>query len=234
MTVNLRWIARPGQAARLLTTAGTIDMKNAGKLVIFSAALACTGASDASLLDRGGGMIYDTVLNITILQDWNSANTSGLASGTGGGMDWLTATAWASNLVCGGYSDWRLPSALNLDGSGPCSNFYCNRSEMGQIWYVELGNDALSYTNAGPFLNLQSGNYWSNTADPSDASKIWTFDASSGAQNQTYGWFYPRFAVAVRDGDVSAVPEPVSIATFVAGLGILSIFARKRWAQVGE
>jgi hypothetical protein len=62
---------------------------------------------NATLVDRGGGMIYDSDLNITWLQDAN----------LGGQMDWSSAIAWADQLVYGGYSDWRLPHALPVNGS---------------------------------------------------------------------------------------------------------------------
>ena len=35
-----------------------------------------TGISNSSLIDRGGGLIYDTVLDVTWLQDANYAFTS--------------------------------------------------------------------------------------------------------------------------------------------------------------
>jgi hypothetical protein len=75
------------------------------------------------LINRGGGMIYDTTANITWLADMNYAYTSGyVASGvapgsagentiwTDGRMSWAAAKNWADNLVYGGFSDWRLPT----------------------------------------------------------------------------------------------------------------------------
>ena len=38
-------------------------------------------SAHAVLVDRGGGMLYDTVLNITWLQDANYAKTSGYCGG---------------------------------------------------------------------------------------------------------------------------------------------------------
>jgi hypothetical protein len=45
--------------------------------------------SDAELIDRGGGLIYDTVLDIKWLQDANYAQTSGYDDD--GRMNWYTA-----------------------------------------------------------------------------------------------------------------------------------------------
>src|ERR1051325_136730 len=79
-----------------------------------------------SLIDRGGGMIYDDVFNITWLADGNYAKTSGFDDD--GLMTWYQARDWASQLVYGGYDDWRLPSAWNRDGSVPSYGFYQNGS----------------------------------------------------------------------------------------------------------
>ena len=61
----------------------------------------------AALYDRGNGLIYDDVLDITWLQDANYAQTSGYDSD--GAMTWNDANNWALNLTYEGYSDWRLP-----------------------------------------------------------------------------------------------------------------------------
>src|SRR4030095_8148367 len=71
-------------------------------------ALIMSASARATLFDRGGGMIYDDVLNITWLQDANYALTSGYPSWNGR-MQFDEANAWAAQLVYGGYSDWRAP-----------------------------------------------------------------------------------------------------------------------------
>lgn len=88
-------------------------------LVLF-AVLTANGAAQAALVDRGGGLIYDNVLNITWLQDANYAKTSN-AHATGK-MGWTAANTWAANLVYYdsvrkiNYSDWRLPTMIDTDG----------------------------------------------------------------------------------------------------------------------
>ena len=59
-----------------------------------------------------------------------------------GGMTWYQALTWAGGLVYGGFDDWRLPTAMNPDGSGPCpaNSFNCTGSEMGHLYYTKLGN----------------------------------------------------------------------------------------------
>ncbi|MGJ0430089.1 hypothetical protein [Methylobacter sp.] len=71
--------------------------------------------AQAALIDRGNGLLYDDVLDITWLQDANYAKTSGYD--IDGKMDWGRATAWADNLVYGGYSDWRLAGNTPINGS---------------------------------------------------------------------------------------------------------------------
>lgn len=121
-------------------------------------------AAQATLIDRGGGLIYDDVLNITWLQDANyGAGSSYDNSGTGVGFDsnsttdgrmtWDNAVAWAANLSFGGYDDWRLPTMIDT-GSPGCNGTFsdtdCNYnmltysagttySEMAYMYYVNLG-----------------------------------------------------------------------------------------------
>ena len=51
--------------------------------------------ANAALIDRGGGLIYDTDRDITWLQDANYAQTSGYDGD--GLMNWSAATAWADS-----------------------------------------------------------------------------------------------------------------------------------------
>ena len=117
------------------------------------AGLSLSGAAQATLIDRGGGMIYDDVLKITWLQDANYAKTSGYDAD--GRMNWAAANTWAANLSYGGYDDWRLPTMVDT-GSPGCN--YANSgtdcgynvqtydsgtgtvySELAYMYYVNLG-----------------------------------------------------------------------------------------------
>jgi hypothetical protein len=114
------------------------------------ASAAVTGTAQASLVDRGSGMLYDNVLNVTWLQDANYAKTSGYSAT--GAMDWTTATTWAANLVFGGFSDWRLATntpvaggtayntAYSTTGSTDTSyNITSSKSELAYMYNVNLG-----------------------------------------------------------------------------------------------
>lgn len=109
------------------------------------ASVAVTGTAHASLVDRGNGMLYDNVLNITWLQDANYAGTSGYAGAVNNGkMEWNTAVTWAANLVYGGFSDWRLASNTPVNGS----SFNTGYSENGTTdfgYNITSSNSELAY-----------------------------------------------------------------------------------------
>lgn len=105
----------------------------------------------ATLFSRGGGLIYDDVLNVTWLQNANLAETetfgmSGISSY--GAMNWYAANIWINAMNDAsymGFSDWRLPT--NVDGPGVFGydgsttyGWNVTSSEMGYMFYVNLGN----------------------------------------------------------------------------------------------
>lgn len=189
--------------------------------MIGAAALMLGGPAQAALQDRdldGNGQVdafYDTDLDITWLRDAN----------VNGGMDWLAALAWADGYSIGGHADWRLPT------SDACANYNCTSSEMGHLWYVELGNSGGAMTNTGSFQNLLPDYYWSGTdAGAVNPNYAWTFRTSDGAQSDQFKGL-PLLAMAVTNGDVGMVPEPGTYALMLAGLAGV-VLARKRRSSV--
>ena len=63
-----------------------------------------TTSSSAELIDRGGGLIYDSDQDLTWTQD------AQMFSGS-----WDAAMAWAENLVLGDVDGWRLPTTTQFD-----------------------------------------------------------------------------------------------------------------------
>jgi hypothetical protein len=125
---------------------------------------------------------YDTELNVTWLRDANA----------NGRMTWDAAKTWASNLVVGGNSGWRLPTLVDTGLPG-CNFAYTGTdcgynvqtksgstvySEMAHLYYTTLGNKAYctpgdpacsvaqpgwGLSNTGNFQNLLSSGYVSGT-----------------------------------------------------------------------
>ena len=178
-----------------------------------AAMLAAGGAQDRDLNgDTVTDAFYDTDLNITWLRD---ANVNGL-------MNWATAVSWADTYSFGGYTDWRLPT------SDTCVNMNCTGSEMGHLWYVELGNSEPNFTNAGGFQNLRSDFYWSGVADALDPDLVWIFSTRDGIQGRA-SESAALYAMAVRPGDnAAAIPEPETYALMLAGLAALALVRRRQ------
>ena len=198
-------------------------------LAIAAALLAGAASAQAALVNRGGGMIYDTTQNLTWLADMNYARTGGYYNS--GLMTWAAADEWANNLVYGGFSDWRLPTLNSGDTS--CSHIFspgdgfprqyhgsnCTGGEMSHLFVADLGNKANEsvlnpngdtpeqIANLALFGNVQYG-YWSGLEYAPKTVWAWVFYTYTG--RQANGVKDDKlFAVAVRPGDVAAsVPEP--------------------------
>lgn len=126
---------------------------NALRMGLLTAGLLASGAAQATLIDRGGGLLYDTVLNVTWLQNANYAQDSGYDAD--GVMDWFASTTWAANLQ---YYDsvrqqtltgWRLTKVIDtgtpgcnysVNGTTDCGyNIRAVGDELSYMYYVNLG-----------------------------------------------------------------------------------------------
>ncbi len=179
---------------------------------------------------------YDTDLNITWLSDANYALTSGTDNDgpIDGLMTWQKANAWAASVTFGGYTDWRLPTTTQ---NTSCIRT-CTDSEMGHLFYTELGNTYMDNSvNLGQFENvdaiapghgLATNQFWSATAK--NASYAFVFNMHDGFQGTiNYASTSTRYhAMLVRVGDV---PEPETYAMLLAGLGVMGAVARRRQSK---
>ena len=176
------------------------------------AALSVRGTDNA-----GNRLIYDSDLDITWYDYSKSAGTYEY---------WADQNQWASDLSVnfGGtiYNDWRLPATFNQD----CQGYNCTNSEMGHLFYTELGNKAYDepgwgLNNTGDFQNLLATGYWS-TADANwPEFAAWMFYTDVGYQSDS-DVNENHYALAVRTGDVPVVPEPISTILFLTGGAVLA------------
>src|SRR4030095_7462747 len=136
------------------------NKNSTARLLLLGVMCLAANAPQAALIDRGHGLIYDTVLNITWLQDVALARTLGQDSD--GQFDWAGAKAWADHLVYGGFDDWRLPTLRPINGVAFERNFNCDGSadygygiaapdgasagftgnELAYMYHVNLGNQS--------------------------------------------------------------------------------------------
>lgn len=192
----------------------------------------------------GAGSAYDDV-----------ANPAFGGSTTDGKMTWAAAKAWAAQLSIHDainnrtYNDWRLPTVINTGDTncvqtyagGNCGfNVDTSNSEMAHLFYEVLGNKAYydatgagpqtgwGLTNVGPFANLMSASYWSDSEYAFNTNYAWGFYFNDGTQfvgAKTANGFY---ALAVHQGDVAAIPEPGTWAMLLAGLGLVGAATKRR------
>jgi len=188
-------------------------------------AAGCADSAQAVLLERlGGAAVYDTDLNVTWLTNANlpQANSFNIiAIAPNGSMTWSTAQNYiiamnAANYL--GFSTWRLPKTLQPDPNCTgqdltnhvSSGFGCTGSEMGHLFYSELGggnNTAISgahNANYNFFHNLQDGTYWSDTTYSVDASAAWVFQFQNGSQSTGAKSTSAFYVLAVLTGDVAS------------------------------
>jgi hypothetical protein len=210
--------------------------------------LGAGGATQAALVPytaNGVDLVYDddytpvgaSSPGLTWTRDANLAATmtfgvTGInANGT---MSWDKALEWIAAMNAANYAganDWRLWSALNSDGTGPCGPaFNCDDSELGHLFYTEGGlsqNQAITSSTAltNVFTNMQDSLYWSGTEF--SASDAWRFRTQDGVQYngvkdvQLYGW-------AVRPGQIAAAPLPGTALLMALGFGAMAVLRRAR------
>jgi len=170
--------------------------------------------AQALLIDQGGGLIYDNVLDITWLQDANYAQTSGYD--TDGMMTWAQAVTWADTLSYYDsvrdytYTDWRLPQTLPVNGTSYEYNNYIfsydgstdvgynvsapgsvypgsTGSEMAYMYYINLGNLGY-YDTSGS--SPQPGWGLNNTGPFTNLLPYAYWSDTEDAATPDYAWFF--------------------------------------------
>jgi hypothetical protein len=179
----------------------------------------------------GDQMVSDATLDVT-WADVASPLVSWSASGAPG-----SAQAWVASLNTedyGGYDNWMLATGDPTYTTGSCgtgcgASTSATANQLDYLFINELGNTPGAHnTSFGPFTTLSgAGYYWSATADASVPGFAWHYNTYQG--KAFYDFTFRDFqTLAVRSGDVSAVPEP-GIGCLVA-MGFLGLAGRSRWA----
>jgi hypothetical protein len=179
-----------------------------------AAALLATAPAQAALHDRGNGLIYDDVLNLTWMQDANLAaseqfDTAGI--NLDGTMELATARRWVSAMNAAnykGYSDWMLPGNLPLNGvaytffSGAdfwtgtrdvSYNITSARSPLAHLFHVGLGNVGLRTPTGATRPGTAGVNYGLVNAGPFENTGLlnyWTGSSTVNAFGDEQGWVF--------------------------------------------
>jgi hypothetical protein len=206
-----------------------------------------SATAQAALIDRGGGLIYDDVLNVTWLQDARYAVTTGAAPF--GSLTWQESKDFASNLTYFDsvrgvtYDDWRLPVVFNSGAEG--YDTAGASSELAYMYYVNLGysanydphtTDPVPTSDAyNPFINISYRGYWTDTASEF-SNRAWYEHFHFGFGGVTSVFDYNQ-VWAVRDGDVAplvsnSVPEPGTLGLFGAAIGLAGFLRRRKPAAI--
>lgn len=183
----------------------------------------------AALIDNGGGLIYDDVLDITWAQPDTTVRT------------WNDANAWADGLTLGGATEWRLPYVSVAEEAGPTDNIIncgvgneeaCRDNELGYMYWQNLGGTGNDILGSGDpdlalFPTLQSVVYWSGTQSVSVPNEAWWYAFLLG--NQGAGFEVNVYTWAVHAGNVGAVPVPAAVWLFGSGLiGLIGVARKKK------
>ena len=199
--------------------------------------LGMVGIANAALTTIGTATYEGSDYNL-IWDDDNNGNSVVWLDYTRSTGTWTTQRDWAFGLdsainniqtpdyiIDWGANSWRLPSA----GTTPSTGYNQITSEMGHLWYTELGfsegdEPSDAELNASNFEELRTTWYFTGTTiSPGWA---WYFYMGDGAQGgfTKSSW---RHALAIRSGQVSPVPVPGGAWLLCSGLIALVGVRRK-------
>jgi hypothetical protein len=215
---------------------------NNGSGLIFDTALNITWVQDANLLGtmegRNPNLVTDIISTIKFIHDtpsyydttpYSGSHTLSINDfGNNGSVDWYGAQAFVAYLNVKSYegsTHWGLPTTPDNVGNG----YYITSSQLGELFYSELGAVSGGVIPSGSFINVQSAVYWST--NEYIYSTIWqgvglasetawdfrTFDGLHSVSDKTTSSniYFNWYAWVVSPGDIIApVPVPSAICLF--------------------
>ncbi|MBF0270795.1 MAG: DUF1566 domain-containing protein [Magnetococcales bacterium] len=108
-------------------------------------------------MDKLTGLMWLKNANCWGSMQWSAALTKIVAFNTT-----RSTNNCSSNTYTGSYTDWRLPSRLELES------------------LLDLGNTSVPVQSGHPFVSLQADKYWTSTPLASDTTKAWYVDFTDG------------------------------------------------------
>lgn len=179
--------------------------------------------------------------------------------------NWTNQTNWAASLnnlgeleyhlspgiTMNWTGDWRLSARLSPegnDGQTDTLNYWKENSEMGHLFYSELGlglgdNTIAEVLNASEFNNLIASpslfsgwpGYWIGKTSENDSQTLFSFRFENYNDVQLYPTIEIESAiihgVAVRSGEISVVPIPGAI--WLLGSGLIGLATLRKKRQMG-
>jgi hypothetical protein len=200
-----------GAVAAGLTAMAAVAQAEAafqGRLADGTPSSTCTVSGSAKCAS-----FYDASLDITILNDWNIGQGIWSATAAAGSAQ---ALAEAAGFAVTGLTGWVLPTA---DVDQPAG-------ALNQVLSIWLSAGAMSTALPGQFDGVQTSGFYFSSSVSRPLFGAWAFNSNGGFTDSSVD--VPRFAVAVRPGDVAAVPEPQTWLMLLTGFGSVALACGRR------
>ena len=235
--------------------------------------LLMSGLAQAQLTVIGTATYQGTAYNL-IWDDDNNGNSVVWLDYSNGLLAWQAQKDWAAGLdaqltydidpqytVTWNDAEWRLPNTVDgaweyscdgtLTSSTATGGYYFTNSEMGHLYYTELGNPGYehmsggscqadpawsSLQNTGPFNNLIASWYWSGTEYAPVLDDAWYFLFANGNQYGVGGIGSSGYGLALRSGQVVSGSIPTlsewGQILLVVMLGVSALWMKRRRSMV--
>lgn len=196
-------------------------------------ALTAPTPATAALVDRGGGLVYDTVNDIT----WLAAPAL-----LPGQLEWADGVLYGAAFEYAGGTNWRTPTSSFIDAGCPSGEgLNCSDSEMARLFYQQLGGQAGEsvFDTTGDSADeiaavallpaLMEGWFWSGQAADEGSNTAFAFHFGTGTQAIRDTTLTGR-VLLVHAGDLGAmaVDAPPTLPLVLAATAIGALVRRRR------